>query len=104
MMPSDRAQCFARVVLGMALALGPLSAKVHAAALADLSLEELANIEITSVSRRAQRLADAPTSVYVITADEVRRSGAANLAEALRLAPNLQVARQDARQYAINSR
>src|SRR5437773_8296404 len=72
--------------------------------LADLSLEELANLEITSVSRRAERLSDAPASVFVITGDDIRRSGATSLPEALRLAPNLQVARVDSRQYAISAR
>jgi iron complex outermembrane recepter protein len=72
--------------------------------LADLSLEELANLEITSVSRRAERLADAPASVFVITGEDIRRSGATSLPEALRLAPNLEVARVDARQYAISAR
>ncbi|MEO8058902.1 MAG: TonB-dependent receptor [Burkholderiales bacterium] len=72
--------------------------------LADLSLEELANIEITSVSRRPERLNDAAASVYVITSEDIRRSGATTLAEALRLAPNLQVAQLDAGQYAISAR
>lgn len=72
--------------------------------LADLSLEELANLEITSVSRRPERLSDAPASVFVITGDDIRRSGATNLPEALRLAPNLEVARVDSRQYAISAR
>jgi len=71
---------------------------------ADLSLEELANIRVTSVSRKAESLADAPASVYVITAEDIRRSGATTLPEALRLAPNLQVARVDARNYAITAR
>src|SRR5262249_36604295 len=72
--------------------------------LADLSLEELADIEITSVSRRAEPLSEASASVYVITADAIRRSGATTLPEALRLAPNLQVARQHASTYAISAR
>lgn len=72
--------------------------------LADLSLEELADLRITSVSRRAERLADAPASVYVITADDIRHSGATSLPEVLRLAPTLQVARIDASQYAISAR
>lgn len=72
--------------------------------LTELSLEELANLQVTSVSRRAERLADAPASVFVITADDIRRSGATTLAEALRLAPNLQVARIDAGQHAITAR
>src|SRR5712691_11682110 len=74
------------------------------AELADLSLEELANLEITSVSRHAERLSDAPASLFVITGDDIRRSGVTSLPEALRLAPNLEVARIDARQYAISAR
>jgi len=72
--------------------------------LTDLSLEELSNIEITSVSKRAERLSDAPTSVFVITGDDIRRSGATSLPEALRLAPNLQVARAGANGWAISAR
>jgi iron complex outermembrane receptor protein len=69
-----------------------------------LSLEELANISITSVSKRAEQLAEAPASIFVISGDEIRRSGYTTLPEALRLAPNLQVARVDARNYAITAR
>ena len=72
--------------------------------LVDLSLEELANLQITSVSRRAERLSDAAASIFAITGDDIRRSGVTSLPEALRLAPNLQVARVDARQYAISAR
>jgi iron complex outermembrane receptor protein len=72
--------------------------------LVDLSIEELANLEITSVSRRAEPLSDAAASIFVITGDDIRRSGARTLPEALRLAPNLQVARIDASQYAISAR
>ena len=74
------------------------------AALADLSIEQLGNIEITSVSRRAQPLFDAPGSLFVITAADIRRSGAASLPEALRLAPNLQVARSSNTGYSISAR
>jgi iron complex outermembrane receptor protein len=72
--------------------------------LATLSLEQLSDIEITSVSGYAEQVSDAPASVYVITADDIRRSGARSLPEALRLAPNLQVARQSASSYAITAR
>ena len=72
--------------------------------LADLTLEELSNIEVTSVSRRAERLSEAPASIYVITREDIRRSGATSLPEALRLAPNLQVARVNASSYAISAR
>ncbi|HEX4331876.1 MAG TPA: TonB-dependent receptor [Usitatibacter sp.] len=72
--------------------------------LADLSLDELANLKVTSVFRRAERLADAPTAIYVITGEDIRRSGATTLPDALRLAPNLQVARVDSRTFAVSAR
>lgn len=76
----------------------------RAAALADLSLEELGKIEVTSVSGHAEHLDEAPASVYVITNESIRRHGATTLAEALRLAPNLQVARTGGGTYAISAR
>ena len=75
-----------------------------AGSLADLSLEELSNIQITSVSKRAERLSDAAASVFVITADDIRRSGVRRLPDALRLAPNLQVTQISASGYAIGAR
>ena len=51
--------------------------------LADFSLEDLSNIAITSVSGRAERLSGAPASIYVITNDDIRRSGVTSLPEAL---------------------
>ena len=83
---------------------GALAQPLTTASLVDLSLEDLAHVTITSVSRRAESIADAPASIYVITGEAIRRSGAASIPDALRLAPNLQVARIDARQYAITAR
>lgn len=90
----------------LATALFPLAsvAAPSAAELATLSLEQLSNIEVTSVSRRPERLSAAAGSVFVITAEDIRRSGATSLPEVLRLAPNLQLARADANQYAITAR
>ena len=72
--------------------------------LADLSIEELANIQVTSVSKRPQRLQDAPAAVFVIGADDIRRSGADTLPEVLRMAPNLHVARINGYGYSISAR
>lgn len=58
--------------------------------LARLPLQELARVEVSSVSKSPEPLAQAPAAIYVIGHDEIMRSGASNLAEALRLAPNLQ--------------
>jgi iron complex outermembrane receptor protein len=70
----------------------------------DFSLEQLAEVVVTSVSRQETRLATAPAAIFLISAADIRRSGANSLPEALRLAPNLQVARSDARTYAITAR
>src|SRR5262245_21066607 len=72
--------------------------------LADLSLEELSQMRVISVSRQPERVADAAASIYVITSEDIRRSGVTSLPEALRLAPNLEVARIDPVQYAISAR
>lgn len=58
----------------------------------DLSLEELMNLVVTSVSKKAQTLAETAAAVHVIKAEDIRRSGATNIPEALRLAPGVQVA------------
>jgi iron complex outermembrane recepter protein len=70
----------------------------------DMSIEELVSLEVTSVSRKAERLEDASSAVYVISQDDIRRSGARNLPEALRLAPGLAVLQIDANKWAVGSR
>ncbi|MYN09673.1 TonB-dependent receptor plug domain-containing protein [Pseudoduganella aquatica] len=96
-------------LLPLLLSLSLAGPAAHAAALADsdladLSIEQLSNIVITSVSRQDERLSNAAASVFIITGSELRRSGVRSLPEALRLAPNLQVARIDARNYAVTAR
>ncbi|RNF86532.1 TonB-dependent receptor plug domain-containing protein [Montanilutibacter psychrotolerans] len=73
-------------------------------ALAELSLEELGNIQVTSVSKRAERLSDAAAPVFVISNEDIRRAGVTSLPEALRLAPNLEVARITSYSYSISAR
>ncbi len=79
-------------------------ARADEQSLAELSLEELGQVEVTSVSRRPEPVAAAPASIFVITNDDIRRAGVTSLPEALRLAPNLSVARTDTVQYAISAR
>lgn len=69
-----------------------------------LSVEELLDVEVTSVSRRPERLAQAASAIQVISQEEIRRSGATSLPEALRLASNLQVAQVNSSQWAISAR
>src|SRR3989441_855939 len=75
-----------------------------AEALKKLSIEQLMNLEVTSVSRRPERLAQAASAIQVITQADIRRSGASSLPEALRLATNLQVAQVNSRDWAISAR
>jgi len=72
--------------------------------LRDLSIEQLSNIEISSVSKSAEPLSDAPAAIYVISHDDVMRAGTTSLPEMLRMAPNLEVAQIDAASYAISAR
>src|SRR5690349_15337128 len=69
-----------------------------------LSLEELMNVEVTSVSRRPEKLRAAASAIQVITQEDIRQSGATSVPEALRLAPNLQVAQVNSSQWAISAR
>jgi iron complex outermembrane recepter protein len=72
--------------------------------LTEMSLDALLNIEVTSVSRRAEPLTEAAAAVFVLTGEEIRRSGVLTIAEALRMVPGLYVARSDAMGYDISSR
>jgi iron complex outermembrane recepter protein len=72
--------------------------------LSRMSLEELAKVEVTSVSKSAQSLDSAPASIYVITHEEILRSGVLSVPEALRLAPNLQVEQINSQEYQISAR
>ena len=69
-----------------------------------ISLEDLMNLKVTSVSKREQKLGSSAAAIFVITQDDIRRSGARNVPEALRLVPGLEVARIDETKWAIASR
>jgi iron complex outermembrane receptor protein len=69
-----------------------------------LSLEELANVEVTSAAKATQPLSEAPAALYLITHDDIIRSGAQSIPEVLRLAPNLQVMQVGANNYVVTAR
>ncbi|HEY4128854.1 MAG TPA: TonB-dependent receptor [Gammaproteobacteria bacterium] len=71
---------------------------------ADLSLQELANLPVTSVSKKPEPLANAAAAIYVITNDDIRRAGVRTLLGALRLAPNLQTAEANNQAWAVGAR
>ena len=72
--------------------------------LTQLSLEQLANLEVTSVSKSAEPLRQATAAIYVITHDDIVRSGATSIGEALRLAPNLTITQLSASNYGMAAR
>ena len=72
--------------------------------LTDLSLEELLDVQVTSVGKKAQSLADAAAAVFVISNEDIRRSGATSVPEALRMAPGLTVKRLDANKWSVSAR
>jgi iron complex outermembrane receptor protein len=91
----------------LAIAIAALGTTAHAQsgrAIADLSLEDLLKVEVTSAARKAQQVADTPSAVFVITNDDIRRSGATHIADVLRLAPGVQVARINNNNWAVTIR
>jgi iron complex outermembrane recepter protein len=85
-------------------ALRCVAGEISTGDLKSLSVEDLMNIEVTSVSKTASSISTAPAAVYVITHDDVVRSGATSLPEVLRLAPNLQVYQTSPSGYTITAR
>ena len=72
--------------------------------LRNLSLEQLGNVEVTTVSKTPQEVWNTAAAIYVITNDDIRRSGATSIPEILRLAPGLQVERVDSNHWAVGIR
>jgi outer membrane receptor protein involved in Fe transport len=70
----------------------------------NLSLEQLTRVEVNSVSRHDQPLFDTPAAVFVITRDDILRSGATSIPEVLRMVPGVDVAQIDANKWAVSAR
>ncbi|MGA2982566.1 MAG: TonB-dependent receptor [Terriglobia bacterium] len=92
-----------------ALLLGPITAsaqsqKPPSTDLAEASLEDLMNIQVTSVSRKQQKMSKVAAAIYVITQEDIQRSGATTIPDLLRMVPGLDVAQIDANSWAISSR
>ncbi len=91
------------VCIGLLLAL-PCIAQGAESPPADLSLEELLKVEVQTASRKSQRLQDVASAVFVISREDIERSGATSLPEVLRLAPGVQVARLANNRWAVSAR
>lgn len=103
----DAVAGLATLIIALALrVVTPAQAQVQVARLdlTQMSLEELLDVEVTLVSRLPQRLSRTPAAATVLSGDEVRRSGARSLPEALRLIPGIQVASVDANKWVVTSR
>lgn len=72
--------------------------------LLNMSVEDLLNVEVTSVAKKAKSLNNSPAAIYVISHEDIKRLGATSIPEALRLAPGLNVARIDSSKWAVSAR
>lgn len=99
-----RALLFGGLLCGLCEAADSTAPLPSPSQLKQMTVEQLLDLDVTSVSRRPGKLFAAPSAIQVITAEDVRRSGATSLPEALRLASNLEVAQIDSRQWAVTAR
>ncbi|MGH9407541.1 MAG: TonB-dependent receptor plug domain-containing protein [Terriglobia bacterium] len=72
--------------------------------LSNATIEQLMNIEVTSVSKKPEKLSRVAAAVYVITSEDIRRSGAANIPDLLRMVPGLDVAQINSNTWAVSAR
>lgn len=104
----NQTQRFAtRLIVFIALSLPLIGGGLHAQEtrdLSSLSVDDLLNVEVTSVSRKAQKLSDTAAAVFVVSQDDIRRSGATSIPEILRMVPGLDVARVNGNVWAISAR
>ena len=109
---AERKRCFWRDIRCaltslLVVAASPAAAQIELASggdFGDLSLDDLLEIEVVTVSRAAEPVGKAAAAVSVITADMIRQAGARTIAEALRLAPGVHVARSNAQTYSLSMR
>lgn len=92
------------LALVVSLAAGSVAQNAPPKDLTEISLEDLMNLQVTSVTRKPQSLSRTGAAVYVITHEDIRRSGRSNIPDLLRMAPGVEVARIDAHTWAISIR
>src|SRR6266404_5050542 len=83
---------------------GPQQGEVKGESLKQLSLADLANVEVTSASKEPEQIWKTPAAIYVLTQEDIRRSGATSIPEVLRLVPGVEVARIDSSKWSIGVR
>lgn len=93
-----------RVSFALVLLLSSRAAAEDKQDFSDFSLEQLLNLHVTSVSRREEQLLRTASAVYVVTQEDIRRSGATDIADVLRMVPGLNVAQISSSKWAVGSR
>src|SRR5438105_1242918 len=103
-----RAAKYGRALAGASLLLGSFVGYAddnpNNPSIVDLPIEILVNLTVTSPSKKPEKLSEAAASIFVITDEDIRRSGVTSIPEAPRLSPGVEVARQDSHTWAISSR
>src|SRR4030088_2638610 len=108
-----RGRAFAKRVLSLVLLAGlvPVSwadtteaSESSEGRLTQVSLEQLGQIEVTTASKRPVKVSRTPAAIYVVTQEDIRRSGATSIPEALRLVPGVEVARIDSNKWSLGVR
>jgi iron complex outermembrane receptor protein len=96
------------ITLSTALTLCPFAAfaasEMEPKDLLNLSLAELSNVEVTSVSKKAEKETEAPAAIYVITHDDIKHSGATNIPDLLRMVPGVTVTQAGAHDWTVTAR
>jgi iron complex outermembrane receptor protein len=92
------------VILAVFAALTGFAQPAHTSDLSQASLEDLMNMQVTTVSKKEQKLSQTGAAIFVITQEDIRRSGATNIPDLLRLAPGVDVAQVDGNRWAISIR
>src|SRR5580700_7636415 len=95
---------FAWIIVGQSARAQSVAGGYPTEDLKKLSVEELMDVEVTSASKTAEPLSDAAAAIYVITRDDIARSGAMSIPEILRLAPNLEVFQLSPSDYVVTAR
>lgn len=96
--------CAIFVLLLSLIATMPSRAQENNGDLTTQTLEDLMNIQVTSVSKQEQKLSEAASAVFVITAEDIRKSNATDIPDLLRMVPGMDVAQIDASTWAISAR
>jgi iron complex outermembrane recepter protein len=96
-------RCHLLLLLAMLFA-SPAWPQQKAADLTGRSIEDLMNIEVTSVSKKEQKMSQAAAAIFVITQEDIHRSGATNIPDLLRMVPGLDVSQINANSWAVSVR